>query len=53
MPNEDIAILQCAEIVVNQIIDALTDEDIYISGENNLYELVSYWKEVKKELLKL
>lgn len=41
---------KCAEITVNEIINALND-NIYIQGETDLDSHLLYWNEVKNEIL--
>lgn len=42
-----------ANKIVDEIINALKDNDLYISGENNIDEIIIYWQEVKQEIKKL
>ena len=44
---------QCALIVVDEIIQCLNDDDLYIQGESNINDFISYYKEVKQEIEKL
>jgi hypothetical protein len=50
--NDNMAI-QCALIAVDEIINVLDDEDLYIQGETNIDGFINYFKEVKKEIEKL
>jgi hypothetical protein len=44
---------QCALIAVDEIINCLDDDDLYIQGESNIDGFISYYKEVKQEIEKL
>lgn len=43
----------CALEAVDEIINCLYDDDLYIQGESNIDEFISYYKEVKQEIEKL
>jgi hypothetical protein len=45
--------VKCALIAVDEIINCLDDDDLYIQGESNIDGFISYYKEVKQELEKL
>jgi hypothetical protein len=44
---------ECALIAVDEIINCLDDDDLYIQGESNIDEFISYYKEIKQEIEKL
>jgi hypothetical protein len=44
---------ECALIAVNEIINCLDDDDLYIQGESNIDGFISYYKEIKQEIEKL
>ncbi len=44
---------QCALISVDEIINCLDDDDLYIQGESNIDDFVNYYEEVKQEIEKL
>ncbi len=44
---------QCALIAVDEIINCLDDDDLYIQGESNIDGFISYYKEIKQEIEKL
>jgi hypothetical protein len=46
-------IKKCALIAVDEIINCLDDDDLYIQGETNIDGFISYYKEVKQEIEKL
>ena len=45
--------IKCALIAVDEIINCLDDDDLYIQGESNIDGFISYYKEVKREIEKL
>jgi hypothetical protein len=44
---------ECAIIAVDEIINCLDDDDLYIQGESNIDGFISYYKEIKQEIEKL
>lgn len=43
----------CALIAVDEIINCLDDDDLYIQGESNIDGFINYYKEIKQEIEKL
>ena len=43
----------CALIAVDEIINCLDDDDLYIQGESNIDGFISYYEEIKQEIEKL
>ena len=44
---------ECAIIAVDEIINYLDDNDLYVSGETNTNEIIDYWQDVKNHLNKM
>lgn len=44
---------ECAIIAVDEIINCLDDNDLYVSGETNTNEIIDYWQDVKNHLNKM
>lgn len=44
---------QCALIVIDEVINVLNDDNLYIQGETNIDGFINYWQEVKQEIEKL
>jgi ferritin-like protein len=44
---------QCALKAVNEMINCLNDDDLYIQGESNIDGFINFYKEVKQEIEKL
>lgn len=43
---------QCALKAVDEMINCLNDDDLYIQGESNIDGFINFYKEVKKEIEK-
>ena len=44
---------ECALKAVDEMINCLNDDDLYIQGESNIDGFINFYKEVKKEIEKL
>ena len=51
--NELEASKECALIAVDEMINCLNDDDLYIQGESNIDGFINFYKEVKLEIEKL
>jgi len=44
---------QCALIAVDEVINVLDDENLYIQGETNIVGFINYFNEVKQHIQQL
>lgn len=53
LPIDDQVAKECALIAVDEIIDCLLDDDLYIKEGTNFDIFIKYWNQVKEEIEKL